>query len=88
MTPTPEARIAESVRLFVRAAEARKLPMSGDLRVTERGAADLLGISEGGLRALRASGDGPPAVRLGVGGSRLSYSIVALATWIESLRDR
>ena len=80
--------VAETVRLFLRAVERQRLPMSGDLRVREVDAATLLGISESGLRALRSTGDGPKAVQAGVAGSRLSYSLIALATWIEQRRER
>lgn len=81
-------RVAETVRLFLRAVEARKLPLSGDLRVNEAGAAELLAISESGLRALRSAGDGPKSVGVGVAGSRISYSLVELAEWIEQRRER
>lgn len=85
---TSADRTAETVRLFLRAVESHRIPMSGDMRVTERGAAELLGIHEATLRAMRGNGDGPTAVRVPVAGSRLSYSIIALAEWIEARRER
>jgi hypothetical protein len=60
-----------------------------DGRVSELVAAALLGRSPGTLRNWRSAGDGPQFVRLGVnGGARVSYTLLALAEWMHTLRAR
>lgn len=54
-----------------------------DGRVSEAVAAYLLGIAPGTLENKRRSRNGPPAVRMGIRGSRWSYRLVDLANWLE-----
>lgn len=54
-----------------------------DGRVAESVAAALLGIAVGTLENRRRGGSGPPAVRVGVRGSRWSYRLADLAAWVE-----
>ena len=60
------------------------LRCSGDFRVNERDAAELLGISWSWLKQLREVGAGPRYVHRPVNGSRISYPLRALAEWIHA----
>ena len=63
------------------------LVMSADRRVSEESAAKLLGISHAHLKESRQQGNAPMHFVLGVGGSRLSYRVSDLASWIEAGRE-
>ncbi|RYF61672.1 MAG: hypothetical protein EOO27_00935 [Comamonadaceae bacterium] len=67
-------------------ASAGAMKMSGDLRVSEESAAQLLGISRPYLKMLRQAGKAPPSYARGVGGGRVSYRLIDLASWIEGAR--
>jgi len=58
--------------------------VSGDGRVGEETAAELLGIAPGTLANRRANGSAPRHYRLGGGGHRITYAVLDLAVWIES----
>lgn len=61
--------------------------VSGDGRVSEKAAAQLLGWSHAHLKARRQEGKGPVHYVRGVDGSRISYRLHALASWIEEGRE-
>lgn len=65
----------------------RGLTVTGDRRVNEKTAAYLLGYSAGHFKALRQQGNGPMHYTVGVAGSRISYKLDDLASWIEMARD-
>lgn len=73
-------------RLEARCREA-DLFVSGDLRVSETHAAQLLGIAPGSLKAMRQEGKGPIVYRIPINGCRLSYRLDELASWIERGRE-
>jgi len=80
-------RIDARVRLMLERVERDQTKISGDLRVSEASANQLLGFDgEDTLRKLREYGRGPVFHRLSVNGSRYSYALIDLATWIESKR--
>lgn len=84
---TIEARTEACLdRLEARCREA-DLFVSGDLRVSETHAAQLLGIAPGSLKAMRQEGKGPIVYRIPLNGCRLSYLLDDLASWIESGRE-
>jgi len=63
------------------------LTVTGDRRVNEKGAAYLLGYSAAYFKTLRQQGNGPRFYALGVAGSRFSYKLDDLASWIEMARE-
>lgn len=82
-----QQRIDARVRLLLEAVQLADVHISGDRRISESAANALLGFDgEDTLKKLREYGRGPSFHRLGVNGSRISYSITDLAVWIESRR--
>ena len=79
----------ERIELTLGALERRvcdsKAWLSGDGRVSEQTAGELLGLAVGTLANKRAEGTSPPHYQLG-GGHRITYSLYDLAFWIESKR--
>lgn len=61
--------------------------ITADERIGEPDAAVLLGLSLGGLRNMRMLGTGPAFYRRPAGGSRVSYRIADIATWLEDGRE-
>lgn len=61
--------------------------VTADERIGEPDAAVLLGLSTGGLRNMRTLGTSPPFYRRPAGGSRVSYRIEDIATWLETGRE-
>lgn len=82
------ARHAECERLLRDSAIAGGMTITGDGRVSEADAAALLGFTAGGFRNMRQEGKGPRSFGLGVGGSRVSYRLADLASWIEAAREK
>lgn len=84
-----EARVAateEMLRAWVAADPV--IVLTGDSRVTEKIAGQLLGYSETGLRTRRLAGSGPNFYyRSAFGSSRYSYRLHDLAMWLERGRD-
>lgn len=60
--------------------------ISGDGRIGEEVAAELLGLAPGTLANRRSEGAAPPHYRLGGGGHRVTYNLSDLAAWIEAMR--
>lgn len=86
MTDDLQQRIDARVRLLLEAVERAGMKISGDLRVSEASASELLGFEADTLRKLREYGRGPIFHRIPVNGSRYSYSLTDLAIWVESRR--
>lgn len=60
--------------------------VTGDGRIGEEVAAQLLGFAAGTLANRRSEGTGPPSYKLGGGGHRVTYRLSDLAAWIEAMR--
>lgn len=82
-----DPRVLDTVRVLLASVERNAIVMSADQRVSEADAARLIGLAPASLKNLRAEGGAPPAYRVPVGGSRLSYRIFDLALWIEGKRE-
>lgn len=81
-------RVAASGRSLEAAARQAGMVVTGDGRVSENAAGELLGLAPGTLRNWRSERDGPPSYQIGVGsGSRVSYRLAELAEWLESRRE-
>lgn len=79
-------RVDACVALLLEACERSGIQLSGDMRVSEKDAAVLLGYSHGYLKELRGYGTGPAHFSLGMNGCRVSYRLVDIAAWIEMKR--
>jgi hypothetical protein len=86
MTPATD-RIQACADMFERRCREAGVFLSGDLRVGEVDAANLLGVAAGTLKNLRQEGKGPTAYTRGVNGGRLSYRLIDLASWVEIGRE-
>ena len=73
-------RIAATETVLHRAAESAGAFISGDGRVPEEVAAQLLGIAAGTLANQRRAGSGPPFFRVS---GRVTYRLADLAALIE-----
>ena len=63
------------------------MTISGDMRVSEKDAASLLGYAAGYLKHMRQEGRAPKHYTRGVGGGRISYRLTDMAQWIEERRE-
>ncbi|ABE44887.1 hypothetical protein [Polaromonas sp. JS666] len=78
---------AEATRLLLRAkCQEAGCVVAADERVTEEAAAQLIGMTQGGLKNMRHQGRAPVAYNLPVERSRVSYRLLDLALWIEQKR--
>lgn len=78
----------EATTLALRAAAIEAgMRVSGDGRITEGAAGELLQIEVETLQKKRAEGKGPPFYRVALDGARLSYKISDLARWVEEQRE-
>lgn len=85
---TLEQRIDRTEARLLATCEAKGLALTGDLRISARDAAGLLGLSVDGLKQAKSEGRAPKAYECGVGGkTRQSYRLHALAVWIEQHYD-
>lgn len=84
---TDEELIAATLAALHAACAEAGCPMSGDGRVSETTAAELLGVEAATLAKRRQCGNAPPAYRLPVGAGRVSYRLTDLAQWIEAQRE-
>lgn len=83
---TAAATEATAARLLGAATQAG-MTISGDLRVSEKEAAKLLGYAAGYLKKMRQEGRAPKHYTRGVGGGRISYRFDDIAEWIEARRE-
>lgn len=78
----------EVTTLALRAAAVeQQMPISGDNRVGEGNAAQLLGLECETLAKKRSEGRAPPSYRVPIGGAKVSYRLCDLARWIEQGRE-
>ncbi len=84
---TLQDRIESCARMLTTAARQAGTTVSGDGRVSEQDAAQLLGYAPTYLKQLRQEGRGPIPYGRGMAGSRVSYRLIDLAGWIESARN-
>lgn len=88
----PQDALIEAVQLatdrMLRYATQQGVVVSGDLRVNEKAAAQLLGYSAGHLKAMRQQGNGPRFYTIGLDGGRFSYRLDDLASWVEMATNR
>lgn len=82
----PLARIEACRRALEATCRESGAFISGDGRIGEEVAAELLGVASGTLARRRTEGTGPPSYRLGGGGHRVTYHLDDLAAWIEAAR--
>lgn len=82
-----QSRIEATARVLREAASLVGMTITGDGRVGEADAAQLLGMAAGSLKNQRTEGRGPPAYMRGVAGMRVSYRLDDLARWIEGGRE-
>ncbi len=80
-------RCESCARMLLAAARESGVYVTGDGRVSEIDAAGLLGLATGSLRNQRYEGNAPPAYRMGICGSRMSYRLTDLAAWLEAKRE-
>ena len=83
----PRQQIDVVVNMLLLAVIGNNMPISADLRVSEKDAAHLLGYAAGSLKNLRQEGQAPRSYQRGVGGGRISYRLHDIAVWIEGRRD-
>ena len=60
--------------------------ITGDGRVGEEVAAQLLGLAVGTMANKRSEGVSPPYYRIGCNGHRVTYRLADLAAWVEATR--
>jgi hypothetical protein len=78
-----EERVNTTERRLLAAAAASAMTVSGDGRVSEVDAAQLLGVHADTLRKWRTAGEGPDHFRIG---GAISYSLTDLAGYIVTCR--
>lgn len=82
----PTDRLQACADQLLASARQTEAFVTGDLRVFEDTAAELLGIARGTLSNWRANGSGPSWSRLGGRGHKVSYYLRDLATFLLSRR--
>lgn len=84
MAETLEQRVEATTRLLMDACRDQGIALTGDLRISEKSAAILLGISPGTLKNKRTvDGSAPRHYRLPFAGCQVSYRLRDIAAWIE-----
>jgi len=84
---TIEGRSDATAAVLLQVAQERGFWVSGDGRIGEADAAELLGLTSASLANKRREGSAPPSYSLGGKGHRVTYRIAEIALWIESHRD-
>ncbi len=87
VTITREQRIIAIARQLEAAAREARMTITGDGRIGESDAAELLGLEAETLKKRRHEGRAPTAYGLCVGRSRVSYRFADIAHWIEATRE-
>lgn len=78
---------ASTYERLLAACRERGFLVTADERIGEPDAATLLGVNTGSLRNMRTLGTSPPFYRRPAGGSRISYRLDDIATWLEQGRE-
>ena len=84
---TAADRVESTAAALIDAARSAGMMVTGDKRVSEADAAQLLGYAPGHLKNMRSEREGPQHFRVGLNGCRVSYRLFDLATWIEAKRE-
>lgn len=79
-------RIQATAEMLRAACREAGHPITGDGRVGESVAAELIGLAESTLANKRGEGSGPQYFRIGGHGHRVTYRLADIAQWIESSR--
>lgn len=87
MVDSLESRIATTARLLLDACRSNNSFITGDHRVSEHLAAELIGLTPASLKNLRQEGKAPASYRVSAGGSRISYRLTDIARWLEERRE-
>lgn len=87
-TPEELQNLVEStMKMLLHVVTRDEIPTSADMRVGERDAAKLVGYAAGSFKNIRSEGKGPIYYNRPVAGSKISYRLMDLATWIEQRRE-
>lgn len=86
---TEEAQnlIESTMKMLLFAVDRDRISISADMRVGEKDAAKMVGYAPGSFKNLRSEGKGPIYYNRPVAGSKISYRLMDLATWIEKRRE-
>jgi len=84
--PSLEDRINATARMLAAACREAGHSITGDGRVGDGVAAELLGFTASTLANWRSEGKGPRHYRIGGYGHRVTYRLTDLAAWIEQSR--
>lgn len=84
---TQQERTERTRQVLENEAKRRGMTVTPDGRVREADAEILLGYAAGGLRSLREFSNAPAHYRAPVCGSRISYRLEDLASWLEFRRE-
>lgn len=79
--------IEDAAAMLLKATKTHGMTITADERVSEKDTAQLLGYSAGSLKNMRQEGKAPHHYKRGVGGGRISYRLMDIATWIEDRRE-
>lgn len=79
-------RIANTATMLLESAREWGLTVTGDQRVSEASAAQLLSLAPRYLKKIRLDSTGPVFYPRGMDGCKISYRIHDLAEWIERAR--
>lgn len=86
ISSTFDDRVAGTARMLEAACKEAGHSITGDQRIGDNAAAELLGFTVSTMANWRTSGQGPKHFRIGGHGHRVSYRLQDLATWIEASR--
>ena len=78
--PTDDDRVEQTEAMFCENVQASGAWISGDGRVLEEVAAQLLGYASATLANKRSAGEAPPHYKVG---GRITYRVTDLAQWVE-----
>jgi hypothetical protein len=82
-----KVRIAETTAALAKAARDAGMIVTGDGRIRESDAAQLLGLNPESLGRMRREGRAPYAYAIAISGSKVSYRLADLSAWLENKRD-
>jgi hypothetical protein len=82
-----DSRISRCESMLVDACREAGFWISGDGRINESAACELLGYSQTYLKQLRAEGKSPPHFRIPARGGQVSYRLGDIAGWVEERRE-
>lgn len=83
---SPLNRIAATQKALEESCRESSVWVSADGRVSELVAAGLLGYAPATLKNRRCEGTAPPHYQIGGNGSKVTYALHDLSTYLESMR--